>query len=1656
MVHTLFSIVARIPNGQPVDVREDDLDLGGMPTVHFASVVVFDEPAGSTESTFGGQVVLEICADGTIDDCIAALLVGARRVAALVDLFRGCDGFPPLDAECQEPDSDTYRRALTKYLRSRVVTPHLFHIGCPGMRLPQIPAGAALHDALYDSISRIGPAATAPQRPLEIVSRLRRILRVPASSKTHWHLDPATVRTREYAWFSDVVRLGASRLRHWAGWLVPLVPLGVLLVALWKVGGLLAIAAGALVTYLLFRIYWRWLVGGGETGKTQSDQALQALTEQEDVGIHNHMASLALLKPGFLRRIAIRAVLRAFNLAYRTLYTDVTPGRLQGLPTIHFAQWSIVRLPDDATKRRREALMFLSNYDGSWESYLDDFLAFLFRGVVMIWGNTVTFPSPVTARSFKQWARTQMTPVRAWHDKAYPELTVANIHNNNRLRLGLLRPPVTDHAARLWLARLGTIKSGHEQFDDLDGELPVHDMQGLLLRGYGGLPSAAYALLRLDDDGVGGRQWLRGILSSITDGRELDRRDRARETEAVNVAFTHSGLRRLGLPATLLEQFPRPFREGMAPVDGTGRRLQHRSRALGDTGQSAPAAWAWGGGQPGRDPDVLLMMYGRTQEEVRRLARVRLRAFHEASAGTVVAVISSEPVGSPDDIAVEHFGFADGLSQPRIEGTWQVDMPDEGGSGADTLKPGEFILGYANNDGAITPGIAVDADDDPEGLLPPGPEGSEAHDFGKNGTFLVARQLSQDVAAFRAFTAAAAGVQPSQHASRAAEHVAARVVGRWRSGVPLVHPPEPGSAPGFVFSSDPHGFACPVGAHIRRANPRDSLGVDPGAQAGANRHRLLRRGRPYGAALPPDALANGNGSRGMMFVCLNADIERQFEFVQQNWINSSVFGGLYAERDPLIGAIDPPAHLTVQANPVSARMAGLSRFVQVVGGEYFFMPGMRALDYLARLDPDSQRQPSREPAPAPTGDAVEISAVGRALSAFAGLLPRIRLIWAIRFPVLVALALVLLPFATAPASIVSLPLFLTTTTGAILTGFLASLVAWMVMVTLRLVLMYGTRIGLPRARWTGPARWRHVFGFQMLALPAIAGTIHYTASDARGAGAVYQDVAAQLSLASLAGLALGLLSLVGATIVQSLRRGGRPDLFVPPIRFLQPIVGRLQRSRLVQQASRRIGAATSRVVRNVPQDLGAGFVDYRHRRLLPGHAFAAVLAGIVIVVYWAGFFLMNPVRIEAAWIPPIAYVLFVLLAIGWLLSAVAFFLDRYRIPTLLTVALWVVVVGALARPDHIFEVGGPLEPGAPPSDIASASELQRPGRTIIVASEGFGLASSAWTAEVLTRLAEGEHGQRFANSVRLISASSGAALGTMHFAHAYGANGFARRDAEALEAIRTRSRAPGSSDAWWGLVYPDLLRAFVPALVPARADRGWAMEQAWRRTFPDRSGPTLAEWRRDVAAGKRPATVFGVTSVESGEQGLLATYRTRARGPEGPDHLTGFRDVPIVTAARLSASFPYVSPSPRASSGGPTAYHVTDGGFWDNSGLLAALDWIDDAGYAPGSVLLIEIRSSPRPGRQHPEERLWVLEAFGPLRTLVAVRYDGQRVRNAAALERFREMHPLEHVVFELSDERVPLTWNLGRADVRGIETAWTRRDNLSQADRVRAYLAAE
>lgn len=485
------------------------------------------------------------------------------------------------------------------------------------------------------------------------------------------------------------------------------------------------------------------------------------------------------------------------------------------------------------------------------------------------------------------------------------------------------------------------------------------DIQGIIARGYGELKAACYVLLGVEN-GAAARRWLGTLADRITVAEKRP------SGTALNLAFTHAGLEALGLDPHTRETFPAEFREGMTSP--------HRARFLGDGGESAAERWNWGG--PSTPPvHLLLLLYASDEPALAAFCESLSRDF---STGGV------RPIGEPltavllreerTGCSKEHFGFCDAIAQPLIEGLGKDR------ASAQTIRAGEFLLGYPNEYGLLTERPMVEAERDRQGVLPVDSEGSGNHDLGRNGSYLVFRQLAQDVAGFWQFLKGATSDADGNGGSPEARiRLASKMVGRWPSGAPLVKAPEQDDPElrrdnDFGYhATDAHGLRCPLGAHIRRTNPRDSLDPEPGSARSLainKRHQILRRGRAYGEPVADSveiedilrSVDTGDtrlsGERGLHFICFNANISRQFEFVQQTWINNPKFAGLYNDTDPLLGDRTPDQKgrsdiFTEPAVPVRRRITGLPRFVTVRGGAYFFLPGIRAIRYLASLEPES-------------------------------------------------------------------------------------------------------------------------------------------------------------------------------------------------------------------------------------------------------------------------------------------------------------------------------------------------------------------------------------------------------------------------------------------------------------------------------------------------------------------------------------------------------------------------------------------------------------------------------------------------------------------------------------------------------------------------------
>jgi Dyp-type peroxidase family len=470
-------------------------------------------------------------------------------------------------------------------------------------------------------------------------------------------------------------------------------------------------------------------------------------------------------------------------------------------------------------------------------------------------------------------------------------------------------------------------------------ELEHSDIQGIVLSAYRNWECASYVLLRIEDTAKA-KAWLSAIAGEVTNAHKP--RGHRPQTN-LNIAVTYRGLQKLGVPQDVLVTFSFPFIDGM--------HSDRRARILGDTAANQPSLWRWG--NAANPVDIVLMLYALDDTAIER--HETAQADRAAASGLMVA--NKLRAGRQPD-SKEHFGFNDGVAQPAIEGTELYDRQLARTGHATALPPGEFLMSYEDTYGTIAPSPAVDPLLDPQKILPCSFEG-KTHDLGRNGSYMVFRQLEQDVAGFWRFLAEQTGGGVSQPDQM--DRLGAKFIGRWRSGTPLVVAPEHDSWKGpdlnhfndFDYSTDPHGFACSIGSHIRRSNPRDSLGPDHDTSLlTSNRHRLLRRGRSYGHRLAtednPMPLVDDDQERGLHFICFNSDLQRQFEFVQQTWVNNPQFGGLHDEVDPLIGDQTSGSGMyTVQADPLRTRYKGLCRFVTMRGGVYAFLPGLRALRWLA-------------------------------------------------------------------------------------------------------------------------------------------------------------------------------------------------------------------------------------------------------------------------------------------------------------------------------------------------------------------------------------------------------------------------------------------------------------------------------------------------------------------------------------------------------------------------------------------------------------------------------------------------------------------------------------------------------------------------------------
>ena len=456
------------------------------------------------------------------------------------------------------------------------------------------------------------------------------------------------------------------------------------------------------------------------------------------------------------------------------------------------------------------------------------------------------------------------------------------------------------------------------------------DIQGVLSSGFGWLTDSRFWLLTIGEGNESqalARAWLADLLHSglvVSAKRALKWRD-AQIREAVAVGFSFAGLTRLGLEETSEHPFPTPFRSGM------GSKL--REGLMRDTPRGQ---WRWSDSKDSGDQIVHIVVANWCMKDAKPgMPPPDPRAFSR------ITLVDNRPgTFRADGKLYEPVGFRDGIAQPVIRGLRSEDSgnrvrKDAGVFYEDRVTaPGEFVVGYRNEYDELT--YSPDVVNWTKSRRANYPGGR----FTLNGSYLAIRQIEQKLDKFRELEAK----YPNPNGPTIGE----RMMGRGKNGLPLswkgsrTVAVSDSKADAFRYRvDDANGFICPKGAHIRRANPRDSLGSDEQSSLQAAKlHKLLRRGRPY--------REEAADKDGLFFIACNADLERQFEFIHQRWLRNVRFGNLHHEDDPVIGDPAPRCkHFTMPGLPTGDEVS-FAALTETLGGGYFFLPGIKALEFIAR------------------------------------------------------------------------------------------------------------------------------------------------------------------------------------------------------------------------------------------------------------------------------------------------------------------------------------------------------------------------------------------------------------------------------------------------------------------------------------------------------------------------------------------------------------------------------------------------------------------------------------------------------------------------------------------------------------------------------------
>jgi hypothetical protein len=649
-----------------------------------------------------------------------------------------------------------------------------------------------------------------------------------------------------------------------------------------------------------------------------------------------------------------------------------------------------------------------------------------------------------------------------------------------------------------------------------------------------------------------------------------------------------------------------------------------------------------------------------------------------------------------------------------------------------------------------------------------------------------------------------------------------------------------------------------------------------------------------------------------------------------------------------------------------------------------------------------------------------------------------------------------------------------------------------VMVTARLTLTYsGDRFGVVQPR-IGPLGWRHILLYGLLAAPITAGVVYETVE-------LWNYTPHTTNLWKIAAFAPGiviafLLLWVADVTERRIDRAesypGAPALMLPHKRT--PSGGMIPPGSETAPEVKAPGWLAKRVVK-IPQYSGRGYIDYdgvsRGRfPLLPGHGGALALLLTFVAVYAALGVITSP-WVSDLRAPSLAGALLLLTMLNWGLSAAAFFLDRYRVPTLVSILIVTGIISVFYPQVDSYYYIYPKKPGEGVKPQALLAP-RNGAKVILVAANGGGIQAAAWSARVLTGIEEacrrgGDCGGRsFASSIRVISAVSGGSVGAMYFANAYGKYG--AKDGElpddaGLERIVKLAERSSLDGVTWGLVYSDFLRMIAPFIARTpffrEIDRARALEHEWQRDAD--LNALLGDWKRDAVEGKRPGVIFNATIVDNGCPLLFSTidHDQSVSVAQVFDKLYDGYDASVASAVRLSATFPYITPAARAhryrqSDWRDPEYHIVDGGYYDNYGVTTLIECLDNQLDKPevdvSELMVIRIHSMRvvnAPERMLEKKRGFFYQVGVPISALNTVRGAGQlshgKVEFDLLQKRWRERAgrkvDIQLATFEYPNPYAPLSWHLTDKQKQAIDNAWKEKyvdDPNSALSKVKKFLA--